>query len=251
MEKKVHFKNDAGEQISGFLHTPEKDTDKGIVLAHCFTCSKHQRIMRKVCDELALNGFLVLRFDFSGNGESEGKFEEATYTKEMGDLDKAITLLTENGVSSLGVMGHSMGAAVSILQSSKDGRVKSLCTIAGHCSTAGIKDIFLPQILERIEENGKEDVQLFGKTFTITKAFIDDAQAHDIKKALAAFDRPYCAIHGEDDDIIEAEKARSLYAWATGEKEIHIIKNADHMFSNEKSLKEVETLVVNWFKKTL
>lgn len=251
MEKKVHFKNGFGEKISGFLHAPEKDTDKGIVLAHCFTCSKSQRIMRKVCDELALNGFLVLRFDFSGNGESEGKFEEATYTKEMGDLDKAITLLTENGVSSLGVMGHSMGAAVSILQSSKDGRVKSLCTIAGHCSTIGIKDIFLPQTLERIEENGKEDVQLFGRTFTITKEFIDDAERHDIKTALAAFGRPYCTIHGKKDEVISSEKARSLYAWATGQKEIHIIKNADHMFSDEKAFKELKTLVVNWFKKTL
>ena len=86
MEKDIYFNNSQNEKLSGVLHEPTTPNNKGIILSHCFTCSKHQGILRKICENLTNAGYLVLRFDFSGNGESEGNFEDSTYSKEMSDL---------------------------------------------------------------------------------------------------------------------------------------------------------------------
>ena len=251
MEEEIRFSNPAGEKLAGFLHVPAGGFEKGICMAHCFTCSRHQRIIRKTCDLLADNGFLVLRFDFSGNGESEGRFEDATYSKEMEDLGSAVSLLASRGPKEIGVIGHSMGSAVSILHSCSDPRVKSLCVLAGQSSTASIKGIFPQDKLHEIEIYGRADVSLFGGQFTITKEFFRDAESHDIREALLRFTRPFCVIHGSSDTIIPPNSARQLYSFAPGPKEIHIIEGADHLFSKDEHLKQAQSVIASWFKKTL
>ena len=140
--KEVSFKNKSGENLKGYLHIPDSGKYKyGIVLAHCFTCSRHVKIMREMCDFLA-SDFLVLRFDFSGNGESEGKFEDANYTKEIGDFNSAISFLLKQGAKSVGALGHSMGSAISVLAGPKNKSVKTLVTLGGDSSTQGIERIF-------------------------------------------------------------------------------------------------------------
>lgn len=250
MEKKVTFQNSFGENLVGYLHIPEGKFKKGIVLAHCFTCSKHQKIMRETCDMLAEQNFLVLRFDFSGNGESEGNFEEATYSKEMKDLGHSISFIISKGVDSVGLIGHSMGAAVSILQSSMDERVKSLCVVSGTSDAASIKEIFPKNKVDQVYSKGKASINLFSKKFEMTKDFFEDTKKHDIKKALSSFNGPFCDIHGDKDEIINVENARKLYSYAKEPKEIHIIRGADHMFSSKESFEELKKYIKVWFKKT-
>jgi len=251
MEEAVTFTNDSGEKLVGELHSPGTETDKGIVLAHCFTCSKHVKIIRDLCHALSEKGFLVLRFDFSGNGESEGKFEEATYTKEIGDLQKAIDFVQSRGATKIGVLGHSMGSAVSILTSSQDSRVESLCVIAGASSTSQIKDIFPQDVVQKAEAEGSAELNIFGKNVTITKNFLDDSDKYNISEALGSFAKPFCVIHGDKDSVIDVSHAKNLDSYAQGEKELHIIEGADHMFSSEANFKEMRDITVNWFVKTI
>jgi alpha/beta superfamily hydrolase len=74
MEKQVHFKNHLGEKLTGTLHPPKKSSNRGIIIGHCFTCSRHTRVLQQMGHDLAAARFTVLRFDFSGNGQSEGAF---------------------------------------------------------------------------------------------------------------------------------------------------------------------------------
>jgi uncharacterized protein len=255
MELSVAFQNGNNEQLAGYLHKPEGIEEhhykKGIVLAHCFTCSKHVKIMRSICDALAESGFLVLRFDFSGSGESEGKFEDANYTKEMNDLDHAVDFIKTYGVKKIGALGHSMGSAVSILHGSRDSRIDSLCVVAGHSEANSIKEVFSPSDYEEIMKKGSKEVEIFGKTVVMKREFFEDAEQQDIKGALENFERPFCVIHGEDDEIIPVEHATKLYDFAAGKKEIQIIPKARHMFANEKYLLDLQHFVMGWFEKTL
>ena len=248
MEEKAEFLNKQGEKLVGLLYTPSESYTKGIVLAHCFTCTKHIGIIRKTSETLAKEGFLVLRFDIAGNGESEGKFEEATYSKEMEDLDSAISFLASKGVITVGVIGHSMGAAVSILHSAKDERVKSLCVLGSPAETTIIKELFPKEKQEEIEKKGKATITMFAKDFVITKEFIDDAKRHSIQQALKQFKRPFCIIHGDNDDVVPVENAKKLFEYASEPKHLHIVKGADHFFS--KQIDEVEKIIVDWFKET-
>lgn len=247
-EKQINFKNKNSEILSGYLHYPNKKSfSKSIILAHCFTCSKHVRLLRKMCDFLADSGFLVLRFDFSGNGESQGKFEDSNYTKEIGDFNSAVKFLKKQGVSSIGALGHSMGSAVTILAGSKNKSVSCMVTMGGDSSTQGIERVFPKKVLEKVSSLGFCKHKIFGKSIVLTKKFFEDSKAHSISKALKSSKKPILIIHGEKDKIIPVENARKLYFYANNPKDLRIIKQGDHMF-----LKRTEvslSLARNWFKK--
>jgi len=249
MEKQVYFKNKSGEKLSGYLHVPESGRYKfGIVLAHCFTCSRHVPIIRKMCDFLAQD-FLVLRFDFSGNGESEGKFEDSTYGKELKDFDSAINFLLKQGVSCVGALGHSMGSAVTLLAGPKNKNVKVIVSMAGNSSTQGIETVFDKKTLEKIQETGKATFSIFGKKVTMTKEFFEDAKKLSIEDTLKKSKKPICILHGEKDTVIPVENARKLYFYSNEPKDLKIIPEGDHMFT--KHLEQVLEIARLWFKKYL
>ncbi len=68
MEEQIRFKNHNGD-LAGTLHLPDNPSQLGIVLGHCFTCTRHTTILRELAKDLTREGFIVLRFDFSGNGQ--------------------------------------------------------------------------------------------------------------------------------------------------------------------------------------
>ncbi len=251
MEEEVRFPNKENEKLAGFLHKPKNETDKGIVLAHCFTCSRHQKIVRTLCDALAEKNFLVLRFDFSGNGDSEGEFEDSTYSKEIQDLTTAVDYISKKGIKKIAMLGHSMGATVSILQSSQDPRIKSLCVLAGQSNPKAIKELFPMQTLEKIYEEGQTSLTIFGKKVTIKREFFEDADKQDIKKSLNKFKNPFCIIHGDADTVIPIKSGKELYSYANEKKELKIIKGADHLFSGKDKFEEMKSSVIEWFEKTI
>lgn len=59
---------------------PEEDIKGAIVLSHCFTCSRSPRATRRFADALEQHGYAVLRYDFTGLGDTEGDFAETTVT---------------------------------------------------------------------------------------------------------------------------------------------------------------------------
>lgn len=86
METDIHFLNHLGERLFGTHHRPDAPSEYGVVLGHCFTCTRHTGVLREVGARLTAAGFHVLRFDFSGNGQSEGVFIETSYTKYITEM---------------------------------------------------------------------------------------------------------------------------------------------------------------------
>ena len=66
-------------------------------------------------------GVPALRFSFSGNGNSEGSFEESCITKEIGDLGAVLDALPGRQVL---YVGHSMGGAVGVIRATRDERIR-------------------------------------------------------------------------------------------------------------------------------
>ena len=65
------FANAAGRSLTGVLETGPGPVRAWAVFAHCFTCDKTSLAATRA---LAAHGIGVLRFDFTGLGESEGEF---------------------------------------------------------------------------------------------------------------------------------------------------------------------------------
>jgi len=249
MEKKVSFTNQSEEKLSGYLHVPEGKPKAGVLLAHCFTCSKHIKIMRRLCDSLATNGFLMLRFDFSGNGESEGKPEESTYSKQIGDFSAAYHFLKSQGIPKIAAVGHSMGSAVTILASAKNDPY-AIALVAGESSTAEIKHLFKDKLPE-IEEKGSAEITIVGHTFRVTKQFVLDSEKYDLKGTLKQLKIPILFVHGSEDQVVPASSSEENYQVAVQPKRLEIIKGADHMFAKKEHIDRLITVITEWFTQYL
>ena len=92
MQEKISFKNESGLLLSGILHRPERPLDTAVIILHGFTGHKDANFLPELASYLESKGHIVMRFDLSGNGESEGKFEQGTWTKFSQDLKSAVDL---------------------------------------------------------------------------------------------------------------------------------------------------------------
>ena len=78
---KINFTNKQGEVLSGRLDLPaDQDPHNLAIFAHCFTCTKDFSADRNISKALASEGFGVLRFDFTGLGDSDGDFANTNFS---------------------------------------------------------------------------------------------------------------------------------------------------------------------------
>ena len=85
--KKLEFTNKAGQKLSARLDLPPDAKPSAYALfAHCFTCSKNIKAISHISRALTRHGIAVMRFDFTGLGESEGDFADTNFSSNVGDL---------------------------------------------------------------------------------------------------------------------------------------------------------------------
>jgi len=85
--ERIAFENASGNQLAALLDLPVDDAPIAYALfAHCFTCSKNYKAVAHVSRALAAEGIAVLRFDFTGLGESEGEFAGTSFSSNVDDL---------------------------------------------------------------------------------------------------------------------------------------------------------------------
>jgi putative redox protein len=71
--ERLEIPNERGNSLAALLELPAEGVAGAYVLfAHCFTCSKDLAAVRNISRALSQEVFGVLRFDFTGLGESEG-----------------------------------------------------------------------------------------------------------------------------------------------------------------------------------
>ena len=113
--------NASGEVLDYSFHAGAEGSRQIAVLGHGVTGNKDRPFVVALAEELATAGIHALRFSFSGNGESGGRFAAATISKEVGDLGAVLDALDGYAI---GYIGHSMGGAVGAL--SRDARIDLL-----------------------------------------------------------------------------------------------------------------------------
>ncbi len=251
MDQRLSFRNGSGDQMAGILGIPDKPNGAGIVLLHCFCCTKHHRIMRALAGCLCAGGFTVLRFDFSGNGESGGRIEDATYSKMLDEAGSAVSLLEERGIRRIGIAGHSMGAMLALLAASADERVRAVGFISGSSQAARVREVFPQDVVERAEREGSAEAFVYGRSILLKREFLLDVERYNVGHAVATIGRPLLVVHGGRDEIIPPYHARQMYFWAREPKALVSMDDADHLFRSETHLRELQSHVLSWFSASL
>lgn len=130
--EKVRFKTASGQELAGVLErSPALEHGPTALFAHCFTCGKDLRAARNLSLALTQKGFNVLRFDFSGLGQSEGEFADTTFSSNLEDLMAATHFLESRNCPPEVLIGHSLGGAAVLMAADAIESVKAVVTIGG------------------------------------------------------------------------------------------------------------------------
>lgn len=235
----------------GIIHLPKGKNPSLLIMCHGWGSNKlgtWQGLFVKAARELCKDGFSVLRFDFRGSGDSEGKFEEQTVETMLEDLDCILNVLDKKqvNINRIGLIGHSLGGKVALLKSVNDKRIKCLAV----WSTPALhQDIITKAFIDELKE--KKNLWFNDLGFGININQLDSCLRQDGLKALRKNKVPILIVNGSEDRSVPSSHAKKLYKNANKPKKLVILKGADHFFVNYEHEKELVKATKDWFKKWL
>ncbi len=241
--KPVELETASRRMLAGILHTPEGNPRAGVVIMHGLHASKDQLWMESLGEKMAKEfQFAVLRFDFVGNGESEGTEQDMTYSQLVIDAQAAIGFLRNAGIPKVFLLGHSLGGGVALI-------VASLQKVNGLILLAPVSNP--PNVVKRIarREMGMVSVEMGPHLVDLPQEFVDSALQFPRDSFAGKISCPVCVIHGTKDVILFAKDSETLIPLltATQDKELHLVKDADHVFSQHWN--EVFDIVMDWVRR--
>jgi putative redox protein len=247
--KKVEFFNKNGYKLSARMELPlSSRPDAYAVFAHVFTGSKNLSATRYISRALTLNGIAVLRFDFTGLGESEGDFSDTNFTSNVEDLLAACRFLRDNFEAPSIMIGHSLGGAASVFAASMVDSIKAVATIGTPSEPEHVTHL-LTHKMEDIELSGKAEVNIGGQVFTIKKHFLDDLRSKNMYKIIKNLNKALLVLHSPQDRVVEIENAAQIYHAAKHPKSFITLNNADHMLTNKDDAFYVGNMIATWAKR--
>ena len=193
----LFIKNATGERLAARLDLPvEAQPIAYALFAHCFTCTKNLKAVGNISLVLTREGIALLRFDFTGLGESEGDFADTNFSSNVADLIAAANFLKTQFEAPKILIGHSLGGAAVLQAAAHIASSVAVATIGAFADLSHVTR-FLGSKKESIEAKGKAEVTLAGRTFKIKKQFFDDLERthmqktiRNLKKALLIFHSP-------------------------------------------------------------
>ena len=247
--ERFEFTNANGETLAGRLERPVTDVRAVVLFAHCFTCSKNIKAATQVSRALSERRIAVLRFDFTGLGNSEGDFSNTNFSSNVEDLVAAGNALREHDLAPTLLVGHSLGGAAVIAAATHFPEVRGVATI-GAPSDPGHVTHLLGAAREQIENEGCATVNLAGRPFQIKKQFVDDVTEASLQSHLAGLKKSFLIFHSPTDDTVDIDHARRLYEAAKHPKSFVTLDGADHLLSSPDDAEYVAGILSTWAVRT-
>ncbi|WP_247232228.1 bifunctional alpha/beta hydrolase/OsmC family protein [Telluribacter sp. SYSU D00476] len=246
---KLSIKNKAGEPLSARLELPaSRRPHSYAIFAHCFTCSKDLNAVRNICLALTNRDFAVVRFDFTGLGESGGDFSDTNFSHNIDDLMIVGEYLEKNYKAPTLLIGHSLGGAAAIVAGSKMASIRAVATIGAPSTISHVTHLF-KEDLSTIEAEGYAEVSIGGRPFTIRKHFIDSLELKDLSSIVKNMRKPLLIAHSPQDRIVDIRNAGELYKAARHPKSFLSLDRADHLLSDEEDSHYVGDVLSSWAKR--
>jgi uncharacterized OsmC-like protein/alpha/beta superfamily hydrolase len=244
------FTGGQGQKLSGRLDLPNGPARAYALFAHCFTCTKSSVASVRIARTLTDHGIGVLRFDFTGLGDSEGSFSEGGFSADIGDLIAAVGHMSSQGYAPSLLIGHSFGGAAALAAAHELPDIAGVVTIAAPFDVKQVASLF-GDSLQKILDDGEARVDLAGRPFTIRRAFIDDLAKHDQAARIAALHRPLLVLHSPLDLTVSIENATSIFVAAKHPKSFISLDHADHLLTRPADASYVAEMIAAWASRYL
>ena len=242
---KYDFANNRGEVLSGRLELPAAAPRAFALFAHCFTCSKDFIAASVIAKTLAEMGIGVLRFDFTGLGNSEGDFANTNFSSNVEDLISACNQLSKDYEAPQLLIGHSLGGAAVLKAAAQMKSVKAVVTIAAPSDVRHLSSVFEDE-MDIIEKEGQAKITLAGRSFTIKKQFLDDISRTEILDCLKGFRKALLVMHAPHDTSVSIDHAAKIFEAAKHPKSFVTLDNADHLLSKRSDARYAAKVCAAW-----
>lgn len=246
---KCHFHNSRGDRLDARLDLPAgtetEDIKTFITFSHCFTCSKETITTFRLSRSLAEYGYGVLRFDFTGLGDSEGVFSSTNFSTTRDDLRSAIDYLATNYALPKFIMGHSLGGTTALSIANEYPGIKGVVTVASPSQPEHVTHHF-GHALTLLEQGIDASFEVAGQFFEIEPGFIEDVRGVDMRSILSDLDKPVLLFNIENDALVDASNAEKLQRWISGEVTRVDVTGSDHLLSDRTSTQLVTDRIKQW-----
>jgi pimeloyl-ACP methyl ester carboxylesterase len=280
MEEKVTFMS-AGLKLAGVIHTPA-DMKKGerrpaILVLHGFGSNKASGNCIGPAKMLSDWGYVTLRFDMRGCGDSEGEFGRIICLEQVEDTRSAITFMQERpevDPKRIGLIGSSFGAAVLVYTAGVDNRVAAAISSGGWGDgERKFKGQHPGEAYKRFTDmlaEGKRVRQQTGKSLMVPRYDIVPIPPHlrhglapgsvshfPAETAQSMFDfraddvvgniapRPLLLLHSASDSVTPTEQSIEMFKRAKQPTELHLLSEVDHFMFNENNTR-VNHILRDW-----
>jgi dipeptidyl aminopeptidase/acylaminoacyl peptidase len=219
-------------RLSGWFIPAFSPSNRTIIFAHGHATNRMQSDanLMSMFSVLVKHGYNVFTFDFRDSGESDGTIDTVGYLEQR-DLEGAFDYIKsrpQDEGQHIGLLGFSMGAAVSLLVAANEPRVEAV-----------IADSSFADLQQYLDENLSKYSHLPYFPFTPVMEWLsvpltgfDPAKVQPIKSIARIAPRPILLIHGEVDSQISVDNSRQLLAAAHNPKvQLWIVPKADHVQS--------------------
>ena len=227
--EKISFPGALGHELSAKIDYPDSgEVIAWCVFAHGFSIGKDLKPVRTISKALVDEGYGMLRFDFTGLGQSGGDFSDTNFSTNVEEITHACDWLRDNREAPRILIGHSFGGTAMLKAAESVPESKAVATIGSPCSTSHIIHHFAHK-LDEIIEDGEAQVLLAGRPFTIKEQFVKDVQAHDVAAELDELDRALLIFHSPQDEVVSVKNAGHIFGAARHPKSFVSLDGADHL----------------------
>jgi len=244
--KRIYFPNGRGERLAARLELPGDEKPLAFALfAHCFTCSKNLNAAVHISRALSSRRIAVLRFDFTGLGESEGDFSATTFSSEVSDLVAAADFLAREYQAPRLLIGHSLGGAAVLAAAAKIPSTAAVVTIGAPFHPLQLRRL-LGESAGQIEQAGQATVSIGGREFTIRKSLLDDLEAQQPAENLRRLRIALLIMHSPLDQVVAIDNASEIFLAARHPKSFISLDKADHLLSDSGDSRYVGGIIASW-----
>ena len=249
---KFEFENGNAEILSGLLELPETALEpvSYAIFAHCFTCGKDISAASRISRALAAQGIAVLRFDFTGLGNSDGDFSNTNFSSNIEDLLFAAKALEKQFQAPELIIGHSLGGAAALAVATRIPSIKAVVTIAAPATANHLSHLFSAES-DQIKTQGVASLRLGNRDFTVKKQFLDDIDQYQSTDQIKNLEAALLVFHSPLDAVVSIDEAAKIYQSAKHPKSFISLDQADHLLSKSVDAKYVASMIASWSSRYL
>lgn len=250
--EKFFIKNRKGQKIVGVVEKSDKPSGLAFIM-HGLQGFKEQKHIKAIAEAFKETGYTVVRFDTTNAlGESDGKVDDVTLTQSYKDLEDVIKWARSQPwyEEPFALSGHSLGSfCITYYAQNHPEKVRLIVPASPIISGRLRHSTWDKKKLKKWKDMGYQDRQSKSKPgarWRIKWAFMVDLLAYDLLPNAHKLTMPVLIIVGEKDTGAPPKHQQKLYDLLSGEKQMYIVKGSGHTFRQEKELKEIKRVIIDF-----